>query len=69
MQIKKGIPVSPGVAIYPAVVLDAEDQPVPRRTVPPGRVKREQHRLDDALAESNKEIQQLREQTAVSLGE
>lgn len=69
MQIKKGIPVSPGVAIAPAVVLDAEDQPVPRRTVPPSRVKREHQRLDQALEESVKEIQHLRKQTATSLGE
>ncbi len=60
MQIKKGIPVSPGVAIYPAVVLDAEDQPVPRRTVPAHRLDREHQRLKQALEESNKEISELR---------
>lgn len=68
MQIKKGIPVSPGVAIYPAVVLDAEDQPVPRRTVAPGQVAGEFKRLDQALEASVGEIDQLRDQTATSLG-
>ncbi|HEX7009302.1 MAG TPA: phosphoenolpyruvate-utilizing N-terminal domain-containing protein, partial [Phycisphaeraceae bacterium] len=69
MLIKKGIPVSPGVAIFPAVVLDAEDQPIPRRTIPPSRVPIEHQRLDQALEQSIQEVQQLREQTASSLGQ
>ena len=69
MQIKKGIPVSPGVAIYPAVVLNAEDQPIPHRTVPAARVPRELGRFEDALEASRAEIQQLRDQTAEALGE
>ncbi len=69
MQIKKGIPVSPGVAIYPAVVLNAEDQPIPHRTVPASRVPRELQRFEKALEASRAEIQQLRDQTAEALGE
>ena len=68
MQIKRGIPVSPGVAIYPAVVLDAEDQPIPRRTVSASAVAREHQRLEDALEASTKEIEKLREETAATLG-
>ena len=37
MEIKKGIGVSPGVVISTAVVLDAEDLLIPKRTVPPIR--------------------------------
>ncbi len=69
MFIKRGIPVSPGVAIYPAVVLDAEDQPIPRRMVPPDKISRELSRLDRALQESTREVNKLREQTAKTLGE
>ncbi|MCX5661315.1 MAG: phosphoenolpyruvate--protein phosphotransferase [Planctomycetota bacterium] len=68
MQIKKGIPVSPGVAIARALVMDAEDQPIPRRTVPPAQVPAELKRLDQALADGSKEIEQARVQVAATLG-
>jgi phosphotransferase system enzyme I (PtsI) len=69
MQLKKGIPVSPGVAIYPAVVLDAEDQPIPRRQVSAAQVEGEVERFNQAVADSSAEIDELREQTAQSLGQ
>jgi phosphotransferase system enzyme I (PtsI) len=69
MFIKKGIPVSPGVAIYPVLVLDAEDQPVARRVVAPTRVREEHERLDGAIAASTRDIDELRQQTAATLGE
>ena len=68
MQIKKGIPVSPGIAIYRAVVFDSEDQPIPRRTVPIALTEKEERRLDHALAESTAEIERMRDQTVASLG-
>src|SRR5688572_26842146 len=68
MQIKQGIPVSPGVAISQAVVIDAEDLPVPRRTVPGSQVAQELERLDRAIAESTKELERVREQASVSVG-
>ncbi len=68
MLTKKGIPVSPGVAIAPAMVLDGEDQPIPRRTVAPPQVPDELKRLDDALAASTTEIQELKDKTAASVG-
>lgn len=69
MQIKKGIPVSPGVAIYPAVVVDAEDQPIRRRQVPHSGVLREIERLQRAIEASKFEIEEIREHTARTLGE
>lgn len=69
MQIKRGIPVSPGVAVSRVVVLDAEDQPVPRRSIPAGQVQHEHKRLEKSLAEAIKEINKLREQTASVLGD
>lgn len=68
MQIKKGIAVSPGVAISQALVLDAEDQPVPRRTVPSSQIAAEKKRLDAALIESGNEIDALRQQAQTQLG-
>ncbi|MEE9212056.1 MAG: phosphoenolpyruvate--protein phosphotransferase [Phycisphaeraceae bacterium] len=69
MQIKRGIQVSPGVAIGRAVVLDAEDLPIPRRPIPPAMIGQQQARLHKALQESCQAIEQLRDQTASRLGE
>lgn len=69
MFVKKGIPVSPGVAIFKAVVLDAEDRAVPRRAIPVALVDHHVRRVDQALEESIHQIDQVREQTAESLGE
>ena len=68
MLTKKGIPVSPGVAISRAVVIDAEDVPVPRRTVPRNLTDREHQRLDQAIEESIHDIERLRERAAAALG-
>lgn len=68
MQIKKGIAVSPGVAISQALVLDAEDQPVPRRSISHSQVASEKKRLEAAIAESSKEIDALRQQAQTALG-
>jgi len=68
MQTKKGIPVSPGIAIAQAMVLDGEDQPIPRRTVVPAQVPHELQRLDDSLAASTTEIEELKAKTAASVG-
>ena len=68
MLTKKGIPVSPGVAIAPAMVLDGEDQPIPRRTVAPKQVPKELTRLDDALKASTDEVLELKDKTTASVG-
>lgn len=68
MEIKKGIPVSPGVAIFTAAVLDAEDIHVPRRVVPAGKVPLQHKRLDGAIARARKEVLQLRDQVGKELG-
>ncbi|MEX0774729.1 MAG: phosphoenolpyruvate--protein phosphotransferase [Phycisphaeraceae bacterium] len=68
MVIKKGIAVSPGVVITRAVVLDAQDQPIPRRTVPASAVAHEQHRLTEAMNAGAKAIEIIRDQATASLG-
>ena len=69
MLTKKGIPVSPGVAIAPAMVLDGEDQPIPRRAIAPEQISAEIDRLNDAITASVEEIQQLKDKTAESVGQ
>ena len=69
MHIKRGIQVSPGVAIGRVVVLDAEVLPIPVRHVALADVERQKDRLHQALEESSKAITQLRDQTASRLGE
>ena len=68
MEIKKGIGVSPGVAICPARVLDAEEYHIPQRRVSPERLEEEFQRLDGALAKSSEELVTLRDRTAKRLG-
>lgn len=56
MDIKRGTPVCPGVAIGPALVLDTEGVRIPRLSVPPDQLDREVARfvaaLDQAAAAS-----------------
>lgn len=68
MEIRKGIGVSPGVAICTAVVLDAEDLLVPRRQVTTGEVPAEIQRFNQAVASSLQELVQLRDSTAQKHG-
>src|SRR5687767_15711288 len=64
MEIKKGIGVSPGVVISTAVVLDAEDLAIPKRTIEAGAVEAEVQRFRGAIAKSLGELHDLR--TAVT---
>jgi phosphoenolpyruvate-protein phosphotransferase (PTS system enzyme I) len=68
MEIRKGIGVSPGVAICTAVVLDAEDLLVPRRQIAAADVPAEIERFNHAVAASLQELTQLRESTAEKHG-
>ncbi|MGB2824815.1 MAG: phosphoenolpyruvate--protein phosphotransferase [Phycisphaerae bacterium] len=68
MKVKKGIGVSPGVAIAPAVVIDTEEFDVPRHEVPSDLGRKELTRLTEALAVSKKEIVDLRDSTAERTG-
>ena len=68
MQIKEGIPVCPGVAISRAVVLDAEKLAIPRRVIPASQVDDQLERLHLALENSRHDVEQLRDQTAVTIG-
>jgi phosphotransferase system enzyme I (PtsI) len=64
MEIKRGIPVSPGVAIGPALVLDTEWFRIPQRFVDREHVQAEVERLRQALAGAARESRQ--KQTTVN---
>jgi phosphoenolpyruvate-protein phosphotransferase (PTS system enzyme I) len=49
MEIKRGIPVSPGIAIGPALVLDNEGVVIAQRTIPVGQETAENSRLHEAM--------------------
>ncbi len=58
MEIKRGVPVSPGVTIGPALVLDTESYRIPQRFVGPDRVDDEIKRVREALAAAAREAKQ-----------
>ena len=69
MITKRGISASPGVAIGPALVLDAEEYRIPRRTIDAADVPAEIHTLDAALETSRQEVAELRVAAARKLGD
>jgi phosphotransferase system enzyme I (PtsI) len=68
MEIKRGIAVSPGVAIGPALVLDTEWFRIPRRTIDPADLDAEVQRLLGALAEAVRETRANQEAVSARLG-
>jgi phosphotransferase system enzyme I (PtsI) len=61
MEIKKGIGVSPGMVIGTAVVLDAEDLVIPKRTIPESEVPAEVGRLNKAVEDTIADLTRLRD--------
>src|SRR5207302_11423656 len=68
MEIRKGIGVSPGVVISTAVVLDAEAMVIPRRTVVPEEIPKENQRLGQAIASTIVELTRLRDEISARHG-
>jgi len=69
MITKKGINASPGIAIGPALVLDAEEYRIPRRTIDISAITTEINALDAALATSRQEVAELRVAATRKLGD
>lgn len=65
----QGIPVSPGVAIGPALILDADGYHVPHSTVAPDRVSEEFARLRTAVDEVSKKLEESRLETSAVAGQ
>jgi phosphotransferase system enzyme I (PtsI) len=68
MEVIKGIPVSPGVVIGRAFVLDDTVRYIPYRTVPEGDVERQTTRLMEAVEEAIHDVDRDRERAASQLG-
>jgi phosphotransferase system enzyme I (PtsI) len=68
MKIKKGIGVSPGVAIAPAIVVDAEEFDIPQRHVPVDHAQAELSRLRRAVSVSKREILDLQKRAVERIG-
>jgi len=69
MLSKKGIPVSPGIAVGPALVLDTEEYQIPSRRVAPADLAEEKRLVERAFERTLAEYQQLRDNVAHRLGE
>jgi phosphotransferase system enzyme I (PtsI) len=69
MKIKKGIGVSPGVAVAPAVVVDTEEYDIPQRHVPTDHAQAELARLKSAIDVSKEEVLDLQKRTVERIGE
>jgi phosphotransferase system enzyme I (PtsI) len=61
MEIKKGIGVSPGVAISTAVVVGADSVVIPRRNIPAARAEAELQRFNNALDQTIREVSAQRD--------
>ena len=68
MEIKKGIPVSPGFVVRDAFVLDSEEVRIPQRFIEPDEVPGEIEKFEKALSYACEEIEGLRDQAAKSVG-
>ncbi len=68
MEILKGIPVSPGVYIGEAFLLESEDVRIPEIAIPDEKVPEEIARFEDAAAKVDFEIETIRKQTEDQLG-
>jgi phosphotransferase system enzyme I (PtsI) len=68
MEIKRGIAVSPGVAIGPALVLDSEWFRIPQRVIAPSQIDSECQRLRQALDQAAAETRANQEAVSAKLG-
>ncbi|MFN3167642.1 MAG: phosphoenolpyruvate--protein phosphotransferase [Phycisphaeraceae bacterium] len=69
MQSRRGIPVSPGIAIAKAVVLDNDEHSVVKRHVPEAKLDDEHALVDAAIHDAIQELSDLHAQTASVLGD
>jgi phosphotransferase system enzyme I (PtsI) len=68
MEIKRGIPVSPGVAIGPALMLDTEVFRIPQRSIDRDQVAAELERLHVALAAAAAQARENQQAISDKLG-
>jgi len=69
MEIKKGIAVSPGLAVAPAMVLEAEQYRIPERKIRPEQADAEIERLNVAVTHGQSEYAELRDRARTEAGD
>lgn len=67
-KILRGIPVSPGVCRGPLLVLSEANKLVPRREVAPAGLAAERARLEGALVETRRQIQEVQRRVEKAMG-
>ena len=67
-RLLRGVGVSPGIAIGPAVVVQSSLPDVPHRVVPRSQVEREVRRLRAALRDVQRHVQDLKTRTETRVG-
>src|ERR1019366_4868306 len=68
MEIKRGIPVSPGVAIGKALVVETEGIRIPRQFVDKSQVRKEIERLYQAMKEAKDDARANQDAISEKLG-
>lgn len=68
MEIRRGIPVSPGIVVRPALVLDSEEYRIPRRFVPDREIENEARRFGPAVKAAEEELNGLKRQVLQNAG-
>lgn len=69
MEIKKGIAVSPGIAIAKPVIIDSEDYRIPRRSIMPSERAKEVRRVRNAFSAAIKELESLEQEVTDKMQE
>ena len=59
MEIKKGIAVSPGIAIAKSLIIDSEDYRIPRRSISASQRRVEIQRLRNAFRDAADELTRM----------
>lgn len=68
MEIRKGIAVSPGIAIAKPMVIDSKDYRIPRRSIMPSQRANEIQRLRKAFSKAITELERLGSSKAIQEG-
>jgi phosphotransferase system enzyme I (PtsI) len=69
MEVKKGIAVSPGIAIARALVIDSEESRIPRRSVRQGQVPGEVERVRETIKAAVVELTELEAAQGIEEGQ
>ncbi|MFO8007102.1 MAG: phosphoenolpyruvate--protein phosphotransferase [Candidatus Brocadiia bacterium] len=68
MEVRRGIPVSPGISIGPVFVMEAEGVRIPEHFIAEGQAEAEVSRLQSAMDSSLEELHSLTEQVSQTAG-